>query len=63
MTSWTVICTRRALSFSMSQARARHNARVSALECAMRRREREEVARALDEAAATPEPIATAATA
>jgi len=41
VTSWTVIWTRRALA--LSQARARQNARQAALECAARRREREEI--------------------
>jgi len=40
-----MILTRRALAFS--QARARRNARQAALECAVRRREREEVELAL----------------
>ncbi|MBC9733905.1 hypothetical protein [Nocardioides marmotae] len=52
MTSWTVIWTRRALSLTMSQGRARHNARLSALECAARRREREDADQALAEASA-----------
>ncbi|GGO68114.1 hypothetical protein [Nocardioides deserti] len=54
MTSWTVILTRRARTLPMSQARARQNARRSALECAMRRREREEAELAMQQAAQEP---------
>jgi hypothetical protein len=56
VTSWTVILSRRARSLPMSQARARQNAHRSALECAMRRSEREEAELALRAAAQEREP-------